>query len=126
MILVFRLLLFALIIFLIYRAVVYIISPKRKLEHAHELQKFFFLDDPGSVQKNFEITYHGVLFEGEKYLGTTDQAFEFISIFIWPKNPAALKGMQRKDFLFIESEIKKRYPEAAIDWKSPVKEFLKE
>ncbi|MGX2960819.1 sigma-w pathway protein ysdB [Peribacillus sp. JNUCC 23] len=124
MVLFIRLLLFALIIFLIYTVIKYIVSPKRKLELAQEHSKFFFLDDPNNIQKNFVVTYKGVLFEGEKYLGTTVQAFEVISIFIWPRNTSSLKGMERKDFQFIESEVKKRYPQAVIDWKSPIKEFL--
>ena len=126
MILLFRLLIFVFILFLIYTAIKYVLSPKRKLELAHEHKKFFFLDDLQDIRKNFLLTYKGVLFEGEKYLGTTDQAFEVVSIFIWPKNTAALQGLERKDFLYIQSEITRHYPNALIDWKSPVKEFLKE
>lgn len=126
MILLFRLLIFAFILFLVYTAIKYILSPKRKLELAHEQKKYFFFDDQQDIRKNFLLTYKGALFEGEKYLGTTDQAFEVVSIFIWPKSTAALKGLERKDFLYIQSEITRNYPNAVIDWKSPVKEFLKE
>ena len=65
-----------------------------------------------------------MLFEGEKYLGTTERAFEVVSIFIWPKKTDDLHGLQREDFLTIEEAVKKQYPAALIDWKSPVKEFL--
>lgn len=124
MILLFRLLIFAFILFLVYTAIKYILSPKRKLELAHEQKKYFFLDDQQDIRKNFLLTYKGALFEGEKYLGTTDEAFEVVSIFIWPKSTAALKGLERKDFLYIQSEITRHYPNAVIDWKSPIKEFL--
>ncbi|MEH7574004.1 sigma-w pathway protein ysdB, partial [Cytobacillus firmus] len=97
-----RMLLFALILFLIYTAVKYLVNSKRKLELAHEQKRYYFWDDQENVRKNFLITYKGVLFEGEKYLGTTDNAFDVVSIFIWPHNTSALKGMVREDFLFIE------------------------
>lgn len=119
-----RFLLFALIIFLIYTAVKYILNPKRKLELAHEQKRYYFLDDPNNVRKNFLITYKGVLFEGEKYLGTTADAFEIISIFVWPRNTNSLNGLVRDDFLFIERKIQSAYPNAKIDWKSPIKEFM--
>ncbi|PLS16942.1 sigma-w pathway protein ysdB [Bacillus sp. M6-12] len=125
MLLLIRLLLFALIIFIIYSAIKYVINPKRKLELAHEQQQFYFLDDANNVRKNFLLTYNGVLFEGEKYLGTTDNAFEVVSIFIWPKTVAELQGLKRDDFIWIEGVIKEKYPHSTIDWKSPVKEFLK-
>lgn len=119
-----RMLLFALILFLIYTAVKYLLNSKRKLELAHEQKRYYFWDDQENVRKNFLITYKGVLFEGEKYLGTTDNAFDVVSIFIWPHNTSALKGMVREDFLFIERKITETYPTAKIDWKSPVKEFM--
>lgn len=121
---IFRLAIFAAIIFLIYSVIKYILSPKRKLELAHEQKKYHFLDFPENVRKNFHLTYKGVLFEGEKYLGTTDHAFEVVSIFIWPRSTASLKGLVRDDFLFIERKINDSYPNAKIDWKSPVKEFM--
>ncbi|AIE60980.1 hypothetical protein [Bacillus methanolicus] len=120
-----RFLLFALIIFAIYRLIKYLLNPKRKLELAHEQKRFYFLDDPDNVHKNFLLTYKGVLFEGEKYMGTTENAFDVVSIFIWPRSTAALKGLGREDFLFIERKIREHYSGAKIDWKSPIKEFLK-
>ena len=119
-----RLILFLIIIFLLYTAIKYMLSPRRKLELAHEQGKFYFFDDPKNIRKNFLLTYQGVLFEGEKYLGTTERAFEVVSIFIWPKKTDDLHGLQREDFLTIEEAVKKQYPAALIDWKSPVKEFL--
>lgn len=119
-----RTLLFALILFLIYSAIKYLLNTKRKLELAHEQKRYYFWDDQENVRKNFLITYKGVLFEGEKYLGTTDHAFEVVSIFVWPRSTAALKGMVREDFAFIERKINEAYPNAKIDWKSPLKEFM--
>ena len=124
MALILRLILIIIIFFLLYTAIKYMLSPRRKLELAHEQGKFYFLDDPKNIRKNFLLTYQGVLFEGEKYLGTTDRAFEVVSIFIWPKKTDDLNGLQRKDFLAIEDAVNKLYPAAQIDWKSPVKEFL--
>ena len=121
-----RVLLFTLMIFLIYSAIKYILSPKRKLELAHEQKRFFFLDDQENVRKNFLLTYKGALFEGEKYLGTTKDAFKVVSIFIWPHSNASLQGLDRGDFQMIADKVRERYPEAKIDWKSPIKEFLEQ
>jgi len=119
-----RLLILVIIIFIIYRIFKYLINPKRKLELAQEQKKYYFLDDDKNVRKNFLLTYKGVLFEGEKYLGTTERKFDVISIFIWTKNPTMLKGLSYDDFKIIERKIKAVYPNAKIDWKSPIKEFL--
>ncbi|MCA1318680.1 sigma-w pathway protein ysdB [Bacillus tianshenii] len=121
-----RLALLALIIFIIYSIFKYLLNPKRKLELAHEQKNFFLLDQKNNVRKNFLLTYKGVMFEGEKYLGTTEKSFEVISIFIWPKNPEKLEGLKKQDFSFIQKEVRKQYPDAIIDWKSPIKEFMKE
>lgn len=121
-----RILLLAFILFLIYYLIKYIFNPKRKLELAHEQKRYFLYDDLNNVRKNFLLTYKGVLFEGEKYLGTTNQAFEVVSIFIWPRNLASLKGMTKDDFLLIEENVRINYPNAKIDWKSPIKELLKQ
>lgn len=124
MILLLRLIILLFFIFLIYSAVKYLFHPKRKLELAHEQKRFYFLDDQDNVRKNFLLTYKGVLFEGEKYLGTTQSAFEVVSIFIWPKKISALKGLVLEDFQFIERKVREAYPVAKIDWKSPIKEFM--
>lgn len=97
---------------------------ERKLESAHEQKRFFFYDIPDNIRKNFLVTYKGVMFEGEKYLGTTDKSFEVVSIFVFPHNNDLLHGLGYEDFVFIENEIQLRYPNAVIDWKSPIKELL--
>ncbi|BCB05080.1 sigma-w pathway protein ysdB [Bacillus sp. KH172YL63] len=121
-----RLVIFFLILYLLYRSVKYIMNPKRKLELAQEQKRFYFLDDQDNVRKNFHVTYKGVLFEGEKYLGSTETSFEVVSIFVWTKNIASLKGLTKDDFEYLQQEIKERYPNAKLDWKSPVHEFLRE
>ena len=118
-----RIFIIGLIALLIYSGIRYLLHPKRKLELAHEQKKFYFLDDE-NVRKNFLITYKGVLFEGEKYLGTTKDSFDVVSIFIFPRNVASLKGLTKADFKTIEEHIASHYPKAEIDWKSPIKEFL--
>lgn len=123
-VLIFRLLILIATVFLIYRLFSYVINPKRKLELAYEKKDFYFHDDPNNIRKNFLLTYKGVLFEGEKYLGTTDRSFEVVSIFIWAKNPANLKGLDIHDFMIIQENVLEHYPDAKIDWKSPIKEFL--
>lgn len=120
-----RILLFALIIFLIYSVIKYLLNPKRKLELAHEQKRFFFLDNKNNVRRNFMVTYKGVLFEGEKYLGTTENAFEVVNVFIWPHKVADLHGLVREDFEFIEKKVLESYPNASIDWKSPIHEFMR-
>lgn len=114
----------ALFIFIVYRIVRYMLDPKRKLEAAHEQKKYFFYDAADNIRKNFLIAYKGVKFEGEKYLGTTDRSFEVVSIFVWPHNNDLLHRLDYDDFVFLENEIQLRYPEAIIDWKSPIKELI--
>ncbi|PGT91262.1 sigma-w pathway protein ysdB [Bacillus sp. AFS040349] len=119
-----RLLLIIIILFLLYSGFKYLFNPKRKLELAHEQKQFYFLDDKENVRKNFLLTYKGALFEGEKYLGTTTNAFEVVSVFIWTKSTSSLQGLTLDDFTYIEEEVKKRYPFSKVDWKSPIKELL--
>ncbi|WP_100405062.1 sigma-w pathway protein ysdB [Bacillus solitudinis] len=125
MVILFRLVILLALVILIYSAVKYLFHPRRKLEQAHEKQQFFFLDEEKNVRKNFLLTYKGVMFEGEKYLGTTEQAFDIVSIYIWARSTERLKGLSRQDFQFIEDDIWIRYPNAKIEWKSPIKDFLK-
>ncbi|WP_077619026.1 sigma-w pathway protein ysdB [Bacillus sinesaloumensis] len=120
-----RFVLLLLIIFLLYRIFKYVLNPKRKLELAQEKGEFYWLDDQANVHKNFLLTYKGVLFEGEKYLGTTKNSFEIVSIFVWAKKDN-LKGLTYTDFQYIERRISEVYRHAKIDWKSPIKELIKE
>ncbi|WP_428909337.1 sigma-w pathway protein ysdB [Niallia sp. Krafla_26] len=124
MIWVIRLVLLVLIIFIIYRILVFLFHPRRKLELAREQQKFYFYDDADNVRKNFLLTHKGVIFEGEKYLGATKDTFDVVTISIGPQHVMSLKGFVREDFQEIEQKIHEHYPKAIIDWKSPVKEFL--
>lgn len=124
MILLLRLIILLVFILLIYSSVKYLFHPKRKLELAHEQKRFYFLDDADNVHRNFLLTYKGVLFEGEKYLGAAQSSFEVVSIFIWPRKPSALKGLIIEDFRFIEDKVREHYPSAKIDWKSPIKELM--
>ncbi|MCU9614161.1 sigma-w pathway protein ysdB [Caldibacillus lycopersici] len=119
-----RFVLLVLIVLFIYSGIRYLLHPKRKLELAHEQKRFYFLDDVNNVRKNFVLTYKGVLFEGEKYLGTTRDSFEVVSIFIFPRTVSSLKGLTKNDFKAIEQQVLVHYPKAKIDWKSPIKEFL--
>lgn len=119
-----RFLIIALFIFTIFSAFKYILNPKRKLELAKEQNRFYFHDDSNDVRKNFLVTYKGVMFEGEKYLGTTNHSFDVVSIFVWAHSADNLKGFQREDFQFIEQKIFDYYPEAKMDWKSPIREFM--
>lgn len=116
----------ALIIFLFYRGIRYITDPKRKLDEAYEQEKFYFYDDIKNVRKNFFITYNGALFEGEKYLGTTDNSIDVVSIFVWVKDETKLQGFTKDDFHFLASEIQTNYPQAEINWKNPIEQLMKE
>lgn len=120
----FRILIIMAVFILAYSALKYIVNSKRKLELAHQKKQFFFLDESVNVRKNFLITYRGVLFEGEKYLGTTENAFEVVTIDVWAKRSDRLIGLNKEDFYFIEKEIISAYPNAKINWKSPIKELL--
>ncbi|QHS22968.1 sigma-w pathway protein ysdB [Virgibacillus sp. MSP4-1] len=122
-IILFRLLIIFAIIFFIYAAYKYIVNPKRKLEIAQENQSFYFYDEE-NVKKNFLLTYKGALFEGEKYLGTTEDAFEVVTITVSTRSPDRLVGISREDLYFIEKEILIRYPHAKVEWRHPIKKIF--
>lgn len=124
MVLILRFLLFAAILCLIVFGVRYLLHPKRKLELAQEKRRTFFLDDIRDVRRNFLLTYKGVLFEGEKHLGMTADAFSITRIFVWVRDPAQLNGLYKEDFYEMEMLILKRYPQAKIEWKSPIRELI--
>lgn len=121
-----RLLILILIIYVFYKILRYLFDPKRKLDEAYEKEQYYYYDEIKNVRKNFFITYKGILFEGEKYLGTTDQAFEVVSIFIWTKDPAKLQGFTKEDLRFLQNEIKMNYPNAKINWKSPIEQLMQD
>ena len=100
-------------------------DPKRKLDEAYEEERYYFYDDVKNVQKNFFITYKGAMFEGEKYLGTTENSFDVVTVFVWVKNEAKLQGFTKDDFHFLQSEILFNYPTAEINWKNPIEDLMK-
>ena len=106
----------ALIIYVFYKAIRYITDPKRKLDEAYEKNQYYFYDDVKNVRKNFFISYKGALFEGEKYLGTTEDAFEVVTIFVGARDAATLHGLTIKDFEYLQQEILTSYPKAKINW----------
>jgi cbb3-type cytochrome oxidase subunit 3 len=123
-VLLFRLLIFIAMIFLLYTAYKYVMNPKRKLEVAKEKKMFYFLDDVENIKKNFLMTYKGFVFEGEKYLGTTEKSFDVVNVSIFAHNPGQLKGLERDDLYFMEEEILIRYPYAKIEWKHPINKLV--
>ncbi|WP_246147332.1 sigma-w pathway protein ysdB [Aneurinibacillus danicus] len=102
----------------------YIFNPKRKLMSAIEKKQTFVLDDEDNVRRNLLLTYKGVLFEGEKYLGSMEDRFTVTKISLWPRQSSRLKGLTRDDFFEISEIIRESYPDAEIEWGTPVKEFL--
>ncbi|TLS39411.1 sigma-w pathway protein ysdB [Pseudalkalibacillus caeni] len=125
MVFLFRFIILAAIVALIYTTIKYFFDPKRKLEKAQENKDFYFLDSSDNIHKNFLMTYKGAMFEGEKYMGTTERAFEVVSIYVDVKDPSQLYRLERNDFYYMEHEIYTHYPHSKIEWKSPIKEFLK-
>lgn len=120
-----RFVIIAFIIYLFYRGIRYLTDAKRKLDEAYEQEQYYFYDDVKNVRKNFFITYKGALFEGEKYLGTTSDSIDVVSIFVWVKDEAKLQGFTKDDFQFLESEILSNYPKADISWKNPIEQLMK-
>lgn len=116
----FRILILVSLVLLIFTLVQYLRNPRRRLQAAKNSDEFFFMDDRYNSQKNFHIVYKGASFEGEKYLGTTEDAFEVMNISVTISNPMELSGMTREDLYFLEKEILIRYPHAKIEWKHPI------
>jgi len=114
------------VIYIFYRIVRYLTDPKRKLDEAYEKGQYYFYDDVKNVRKNFFISYKGALFEGEKYLGTTENAFEVVSIFVWVHDTGKLQGLSKEDFYNLEKEILLNYPNAKVNWKNPIEQLMKE
>lgn len=121
-----RIIIIAFIIYLFYKGVRYLTDPKRKLDEAYENGHYYFYDDVKTIRKNFFISYKEALFEGEKYLGTTENAFEVVSIFVFVHDPMRLQGFTKADFLYLEKEIFMNYPNAKINWKNPIEQLMKD
>ena len=126
MILIFRTLLFILIAIAFYWCFRFFLNPQRKLAQALEEKRTLIMDDTSSVHRNILIAYKGVLFEGEKYMGTTPEAFQIIKIHIWARDNQKLVGLEKRDFGDLKQLVQGRYPFAEISWKSPIKEFLQD
>lgn len=124
MILIIRVLLLILICFGIYWCFRYFLHPFRKLNHAIEGKRTMIMDDRSNVHRNILLVYQGVLFEGEKYMGTKDQAFQIVKIHMWPRKNEELVGFKKKDFDEMMRLIHSSYPHAEISWKSPIRELL--
>ncbi|HEY4601114.1 MAG TPA: sigma-w pathway protein ysdB [Cerasibacillus sp.] len=120
----FRILILIALVTIIYTLIKYFRNPERYLSIAKEEGDFFFLDDPNNSKKNFQIVYKGCSFEGEKYLGTTEESFEVVTIHLSVRNPLELKGLSRDDLYFLEKEILIRYPHAKVEWKHPINQLF--
>ncbi|WP_042223271.1 hypothetical protein [Oceanobacillus manasiensis] len=120
----FRVLVIIALALLVYTLIQYFRNPSRRLRLAKETNDFFFLDEPQNSKKNVQFVYKGCLFEGEKYLGTTEDAFEVVNIHVTVRDPIELKGLTRDDLYFMEKEILMRYPFASIEWKHPINQLL--
>jgi hypothetical protein len=120
-----RILCLFLLIFLLLQGIRHALSVPRKLEAARSRKRFLVIDNKNDHRKNILLTYKGVIFEGEKYLGIAEESFAVISILLRPWNSEGLSGMARADFLFIEDELLKSYPHALIEWKSPLKNSVR-
>lgn len=123
-IILFRILILISIILLVYTFYQYYRNPKRKLHVAKANNDFYFLDESDNTKKNFQIAYKGCSFEGEKYLGATEQAFDVVDIHVFVHESTELKGFSREDLYFLEKEILERYPYSKIQWKHPVDKLV--
>lgn len=123
-IILFRILIILAIAFIFLAALQYVRSPQRKIQKAKDMQSFYFLDEPEDNKKNLQFTYKGCLFEGEKYLGTTETAFEVVNIHITVQRPIELRGITKTDLAFLEEEIISKYPYATVTWKHPINQLI--
>ncbi|ELK47256.1 sigma-w pathway protein ysdB [Halobacillus sp. ACCC02827] len=123
-IILFRLLLLVAIAFILYTAYKFLINPRRKLDTAKDKKQFYFHDNKENSKENFLLTWKGLVFEGEKYLGATEDAFEVVNISVSAHHPERLQGLDREDIYFMEKEILIRYPYATIEWKYPMNRLI--
>ncbi|QDP40819.1 sigma-w pathway protein ysdB [Radiobacillus deserti] len=120
----FRILILIALAIIVHTAYEYVTSPIRKLERAKKMKHFYYVDDPRDEKKNLLMTYKGIVFEGEKYIGATEESFDVVRISVFVKDPQHLKGLERNDLYFLEEELLIRYPHAEIDWKYPINKLL--
>jgi len=107
---------------LVYTGIQYSRRPEKHYQQAKETGDFFLLNDKN--EDTIQFIYKGCRFEGEKHLGTVENAFEIVRIHISVQNPSNLDGFTREDIYFLESEILLYYPHAAIEWRRPIDELL--
>ncbi|MEN1968265.1 sigma-w pathway protein ysdB [Lentibacillus sp. N15] len=120
----FRVLILVALAFLVYTIIQYIKSPRRKLQAAKRKKAFFLLDEEQNSKKNLQFVYKGCLFEGEKYVGITEHAFEVITILVTAPEPLDLRGFTRDDLYFLEEKLISHYPYAHMEWKHPINRLL--
>ncbi len=120
----FRVLIVAAIILLTYSIIQYFRNPQRLLENAKETKGFYYLDEQDNSKRNIQFVYKGCQFEGEKYVGTAEDSFEILDIYVTVVNPLELQGITREDLYFLEQELLIRYPHAKINWKHPINKLL--
>ncbi|WP_147803432.1 sigma-w pathway protein ysdB [Alkalicoccus halolimnae] len=124
-VLLFRLFLLIAVSIIIYSLIKYFTDPRRRLERAQRSEDFYILDDTDNVRKNIFLTVRGAMFEGEKFLGTTDQSVEVTTIILSTDDQDRLRGMTSRDFHAIEKELIVRYPKADIEWRQPIADIKK-
>ena len=120
----FRILILIALALIVYTAIQYMRSPERRLQTAKDSEDFFFMDETDNSKKNLQFVYKGCLFEGEKYLGTTEDSFEVVDIHVTARDPLELKGLTRDDLYFLEKEILIHYPYAKVTWKHPINQLI--
>ncbi|MCY9107132.1 sigma-w pathway protein ysdB [Bacillus atrophaeus] len=120
-IIILRLALLAFLAYCIYVAVRFYTNPKRRLKLAQSKEHFYIVDEQKNARKNFQLTYKGVLFEGEKHIPSKDHPLFIHTIFVWTEFPEKLAAFSAKDFKDIEQKVNERYPDCKIDWDQPIK-----
>lgn len=120
----FRIFIFVTLCIFIYSAYQYYHNPLRHLRKAKQKNTFFLLDDINNTKQNLQFVYKGCSFEGEKYVGTTKDAFVVANINIIVQEPSELIGLTKDDLIYLEQEIHQSYPHAIIKWKHPINQLL--
>lgn len=118
-----RLVLVFLFFLFVFFTINYLLKPTRKLKAARKHKRFLLLDNE-EVIKNFQLTYNGAVFTGEKYLGAAKNSIDVVSISLSPDHSTSIKDLSKEDFDFIEKKLHEKYPAAQINWKSTIDEFL--